>query len=33
MSVLYVLQTSAGSGPNGNATGRTAQNGMCINYC
>ena len=25
--------TSIGSGPNGNVTGRTAQDGMCIKYC
>ena len=25
--------TSIGSGPNGNGTGRTAEDGMCINYC
>ena len=25
--------TSAGSGPNGNTTGRTAEDSMCIKYC
>ena len=27
------VTTSIGSGPNGNATGRTAEDGMCIQYC
>ena len=27
------VTTSARSGPNGNATGRTAEDSMCIKYC